>query len=217
MHSTIQVPVLRMINLGLLSVFIPTFLFVSITPGLCMTLAMTLGISLGVRRTLWMMWGEMLGVVIVATSAVLGVAAILLGMPALLTLFKWLGGLYLCYVGLQMWQSKGKLAIPEPGAAVQVSRRQLFWQGLFTAVSNPKGWAFHMALLPPFIDAKLPFWPQLVVLLAIILLLEFGCLLLYASGGKALRLIFAEEKNVKLLNRIAGSLMLLVGVWLALS
>ncbi len=47
-----------MINLTLLSVFIPTFLFVSITPGLCMTLAMTLGISLGVRRTLWMMWGE---------------------------------------------------------------------------------------------------------------------------------------------------------------
>jgi homoserine/homoserine lactone efflux protein len=206
-----------MINTALLSVFIPTFLFVSITPGLCMTLAMTLGISLGVRRTLWMMWGEMLGVVLVATSAVLGVAAILLGMPQLLVAFKWLGGAYLCYVGLQMWQSKGKLAIPAAGTVLEVSRRQLFWQGFLTAVSNPKGWAFHMALLPPFIDAKLPFWPQLAVLMCIILLLEFGCLLLYASGGKALRLIFAQEHNVRLLNRIAGSLMLLVGVWLALS
>jgi homoserine/homoserine lactone efflux protein len=206
-----------MINLTLLSVFIPTFLFVSITPGLCMTLSMTLGISLGVRRTLWMMWGEMLGVALVATSAVLGVAALLLGLPQLLVVFKWLGGAYLCYVGLQMWQSRGKLAIPAAGTMVQVSRRQLFWQGLLTAVSNPKGWAFHMALLPPFIDAKLPFWPQLAALLAIILLLEFGCLLLYASGGKAMRLIFAQEHNVRLLNRIAGSLMLGVGVWLALS
>ncbi|MBU2222586.1 MAG: LysE family translocator [Gammaproteobacteria bacterium] len=206
-----------MINLTLLSVFIPTFLFVSITPGLCMTLSMTLGISLGVRRTLWMMWGEMLGVALVATSAVLGVAALLLGLPQLLVAFKWLGGAYLCYVGLQMWQSRGKLAIPAAGTMVQVSRRQLFWQGLLTAVSNPKGWAFHMALLPPFIDAKLPFWPQLAALLAIILLLEFGCLLLYASGGKAMRLIFAQEHNVRLLNRIAGSLMLGVGVWLALS
>jgi homoserine/homoserine lactone efflux protein len=206
-----------MINLTLLSVFIPTFLFVSITPGLCMTLSMTLGISLGVRRTLWMMWGEMLGVALVATSAVLGVAALLLGLPQLLVAFKWLGGAYLCYVGLQMWQSRGKLAIPAAGTMVQVSRRQLFWQGLLTAVSNPKGWAFHMALLPPFIDAKLPFWPQLAALLTIILLLEFGCLLLYASGGKAMRLIFAQEHNVRLLNRIAGSLMLGVGVWLALS
>lgn len=206
-----------MINVALLSVFVPTFLFVSITPGLCMTLSMTLGISLGVRRTLWMMWGEMLGVALVATSAVLGVAALLLGMPQLLVAFKWLGGAYLCYVGLQMWQSKGKLAIPAAGTAQEVSRRQLFWQGLITAVSNPKGWAFHMALLPPFIDPKLPFWPQLAALMCIILLLEFACLLLYASGGKALRLIFAQEHNVRLLNRIAGSLMLGVGVWLAFS
>jgi len=200
-----------------LSVFIPTFLFVSITPGLCMTLSMTLGISLGVRRTLWMMWGEMLGVALVATSAVLGVAALLLGLPQLLVAFKWLGGAYLCYVGLQMWQSKGKLAIPAAGTVVEVSRKQLFSQGFLTAVSNPKGWAFHMALLPPFIDPQLPFWPQLTVLMCIILLLEFACLLLYASGGKALRLIFAQEHNVRLLNRIAGSLMLFVGVWLALS
>jgi homoserine/homoserine lactone efflux protein len=206
-----------MINVALLSVFIPTFLFVSITPGLCMTLSMTLGISLGVRRTLWMMWGEMLGVALVATSAVLGVAALLLGLPQLLVAFKWLGGAYLCYVGLQMWQSKGKLAIPAAGTVVEVSRKQLFSQGFLTAVSNPKGWAFHMALLPPFIDPQLPFWPQLTVLLCIILLLEFACLLLYASGGKALRLIFAQEHNVRLLNRIAGSLMLFVGVWLALS
>lgn len=206
-----------MINVALLSVFIPTFLFVSITPGLCMTLSMTLGISLGVRRTLWMMWGEMLGVALVATSAVLGVAALLLGLPQLLVAFKWLGGAYLCYVGLQMWQSKGKLAIPAAGTVVEVSRKQLFSQGFLTAVSNPKGWAFHMALLPPFIDPQLPFWPQLTVLMCIILLLEFACLLLYASGGKALRLIFAQEHNVRLLNRIAGSLMLFVGVWLALT
>ena len=52
-----------MVNLALLGAFIPTFLFVSVTPGMCMTLAMTLGMSQGVRRTLWMMWGEMLGAV----------------------------------------------------------------------------------------------------------------------------------------------------------
>ena len=58
-----------MVNLALLGAFIPTFLFVSVTPGMCMTLAMTLGMSQGVRRTLWMMWGEMLGVALVAILA----------------------------------------------------------------------------------------------------------------------------------------------------
>ncbi len=43
---------------AILALFIPTFFFVSVTPGMCMTLSMTLGMSLGVRRTLHMMWGS---------------------------------------------------------------------------------------------------------------------------------------------------------------
>lgn len=57
-------------NSALLGLFIPTFFFVSITPGMNMTLALTLGMSVGYRRTLWMMVGELLGVALVAVSAV---------------------------------------------------------------------------------------------------------------------------------------------------
>ncbi len=206
-----------MINWALMTFFIPTFAFVSLTPGLCMTLSMTLGISLGVKRALWMMWGELAGVALVATSAVLGVAALLLQMPMLLKVFQFAGAAYLLWVGIQMWQSKGKLAIPEPGQERQVSRRALCWQGFVTAVSNPKGWAFHMALLPPFIDKSLPFWPQLLILLCIILVIEFGSLLLYAAGGKVLRATLMQEGKVRLMNRLCGSLMVGVAVWLALS
>lgn len=51
-----------MLDYTLLLIFIPTFLLVSATPGMCMTLALTLGMSIGIRRTFWMMWGEMVGV-----------------------------------------------------------------------------------------------------------------------------------------------------------
>ena len=50
------------LNLALLSAFIPTFFVVSITPGMCMTLALSLGITIGVKRALWMMAGELVGV-----------------------------------------------------------------------------------------------------------------------------------------------------------
>ena len=42
-------------NPELLWVFIPTIAAISLTPGMCMTLAFTLGLSQGYRRTLWMM------------------------------------------------------------------------------------------------------------------------------------------------------------------
>ena len=206
-----------MVNLALMGAFIPTFLFVSITPGMCMTLAMTLGMSQGVRRTLWMMWGEMLGVALVAILAVCGVAAMMLQFPAVFQWFKLVGAAYLAWVGLQMWRAKGKLALPQPGELpALLPRRTLFSQGFITAVSNPKGWAFHMALLPPFIDSELAFWPQLLVLVTIILLLEFGSMLLYASGGKALALFFGKANRVQYLNRIGASLMFGVALWMLL-
>ncbi|HET8790682.1 MAG TPA: LysE family translocator, partial [Modicisalibacter sp.] len=57
-----------MINLSLLSVFVPTFFMVSLTPGMCMTLSMVLGMTVGVRRALWMMAGELVGVGLVAVA-----------------------------------------------------------------------------------------------------------------------------------------------------
>ena len=56
-------------------------------------------------------------------------------------------------------------------AKVEIGRLTLFIQGLVTAVSNPKGWGFMIALLPPFISTELPIVPQMLVLLSIITLL----------------------------------------------
>lgn len=206
-----------MINLSLLSVFVPTFFMVSLTPGMCMTLSMVLGMTVGVRRALWMMAGELVGVGLVAVAAGAGVATLMLRRPELFTAFKWLGGAYLVYLGIMMWRSRGRMAIPlEPREAPSVSRWQLLSQGFVTAVANPKGWAFFIALLPPFLDASLPLTTQLAVLVAMILAIELVCLLLYASGGRTASRLLAKGGNVRLLNRIAGTLMVGVGFWLAL-
>ncbi len=206
-----------MIKLSLLSVFVPTFLFVSLTPGMCMTLSMVLGMTQGVKRTLWMMAGELVGVGLVALAAGAGVAALMLRQPELFARFKGVGGVYLGYLGVMMWRSRGRMAIPLENVELpRASRGQLALQGFVTAVANPKGWAFFVALLPPFLDASRSLGGQLAILIAIILLIEFLCLLLYAAGGKGLRRVLGESGNIRLLNRIAGTLMVGVGIWLAL-
>lgn len=200
------------------AIFLPTFFFVSVTPGLCMTLALTLGMSIGVKRSLPMMVGELLGVGLVGACAGLGVATIMLRMPALFWALKIVGGLYLGWLGLELWRSRGSLALPSDGQAMQMSTRpwDLASKGFVTAIANPKGWAFFVSLLPPFLNAQLPMGPQLVFLLSIILGIEFACLLLYATGGQALRHLLLKEGNVRMLNRVAGTLMVGVGLWLIL-
>lgn len=182
-----------------------------------MTLAMTMGMTIGVRRALWMMLGELCGVALVAISSAIGVAALLLNYPSAFVVFKYVGGAYLAYIGIQMWRSKGKMAIKSSATdGAPASRVELASQGFMTAIANPKGWAFFVALLPPFLTTEQSLFSQLSILVAIILTLEFVCLLIYATGGRTLRTLLQKSGNVKLMNRIAGTLMLGVGVWLAL-
>jgi threonine/homoserine/homoserine lactone efflux protein len=200
----------------ILAVFIPTWFFISITPGMCMTLAMTLGMSVGVTRTMWMMLGEVLGVATVAILAVLGVASLMLNYPLLFIWFKWIGGAYLIFLGVRMWLAN----VDVSNYAIinrQLSSINLMSQGYITAVANPKGWAFMVSILPPFISVEKPIVLQFSVLLAIIMLSELICMLIYANGGKGLKRLLSRGNNVVWLNRIAGGLLAGVGIWLALS
>ena len=205
-----------LMSTALLLALIPTFFFVSVTPGMCMTLSLTLGMTVGIRRTMWMMLGELFGVGLVAVLVVIGAAALIVQYPQLFVVLKLAGGGYLLYLGVQLWRSRGKMAIDLDGAPKNTGRFQLASQGLITAIANPKGWAFFIALLPPFIDPALPLPNQLVMLLSVILTLEAMSLMLYALGGKSLSKVLQKNGNVRLMNRIAGTLMVGVAGWLAL-
>ncbi len=200
-------------DLAILAVFIPTFFFVSITPGMCMTLAMTLGMSVGVRRTLWMMIGEVIGVALVAIAAVIGVASVMLNYPSVFQVFKWAGGAYLAYLGIKMCFAHDKVTTEDNPTFA--SRGKLASQGFITAIANPKGWAFMVTLLPPFISVTQSLSGQLVVLVSLIMFSEFLCMLIYATGGKSLRLFLNRGNNIRWMNAIAGSLLIGVGAWLA--
>jgi len=76
---------------------------------------------------------------------------------------------------------------------------------------------FYRVATTFFIDYGQDVQTQLVTLIILILLLEFLCLLIYAGGASRLCALLVNSGNVKFINRIAGSLMLGVGVWLALS
>ncbi len=177
-----------------------------------MTLAMSLGISIGVRRTLWMMLGELVGIALVGAAAMGGVAALLLGAPQVFAGFKIAGAAYLLWTAWRTWSAP----VAGLASAPRLTPAALCAQGFITAVANPKAWAFMMALLPPFIDLTAPLAPQMAVLLALMIVIEFSCLLIYAKGGRTLSDVLLRRGQAQWLNRIAASLMVGVAVWLLL-
>lgn len=188
--------------------FCGSYFLIALSPGLCMTLSMSLGIRIGVRRTLWMMLGEVTGIALVGAAAMAGVAALLLGDPRVFTVFKLAGAAYLLWTAWRTWN-----AAP---AALATSRGALVTQGFVTAVSNPKAWAFNMALLPPFIDPAASLAPQMGVLLSLMVAIEFASLLIYAAGGRALAELLIRRGKAQWMNRVAALLMAGVAAWLVL-
>ena len=194
--------------------FAASFFLIAASPGLCMSFAMTLGIQIGLRRTLWMMWGELAGVALVATAALFGVAAVLVAQPQVFAVAKVLAAVYLLWAAVAAWRSDAKVG-GEDTAALH-SRPALVWQGFAVATSNPKAWIFLAALLPPFINQDRAIAPQALTLIGVIVLIEFACLFAYAQGGRMLQTALVQRGLGQWLNRISAALMVGIAVWLLL-
>tara|TARA_B110000114_G_C15079925_1_gene393546 strand:- start:1923 stop:2426 length:504 start_codon:yes stop_codon:yes gene_type:complete len=165
-----------------------------------------------------MMIGELTGVLIIASTAVVGGGTIISKYPITFEIFKYGGGLYLFYIGVQMCRNLGKMSLNLDGShSYSQSGFGLALQGFVTAIANPKGWAFFMAMVPKFMNYQIPLIPQMTAMIIIIVVIEFISLMIYASSGNALSKILSKTGNVQIINRVAGVLMMLVGVWLATS
>ncbi len=179
-----------------------------------MTLALSLGISIGVRRTLWMMLGELVGITLVGIAALAGAATLIASAPNAFAIAKLAGAAYLLWAAVRAWRAPIDLS---PNAmAISISSKQLIAQGFITAVSNPKAWIFFAALLPPFIDPNKPILLQASILLIAMVVIEFISMLIYALGGRALRDYLGRKGLGQWLNRIAAVLMAGVAGWLLL-
>lgn len=188
--------------------FIPTIAAVSLTPGMCMTLAFSLGLSQGWRRTLWMMLGEMAGVALVITVTLASLSWLLVIDPIYLNLLAVAGAIYLLWIAWGLWHAHSHFSRLRTGQGLGPGA--LIALGFTTAVMNPKGWAFLLALLPAFMDAEAPLAPQLGTIIAVMLCTEFISLNLYAGGGKWLGELLGRDENLLLMNRVAAALMVVV-------
>jgi len=196
---------------------VPTLFAVSILPGICMTLALTMGMTIGVRRTLWMMTGELIGLASVAALSVIGVAAMMTAYPVLYLGVKYLGGFYLLYIGVGLWVTGHRLASEDFEHRIgRTTPRSLVLQGFFAAVANPKAWIFYASLLPPFIVPTLPFVPQLGALIMALVVIELLSLLVYASGGHALKVLLQQTRLLRIVDLLAGGAIVFVGGGLVL-
>lgn len=182
--------------------FLTASLIVIVVPGPDMMLMLRNTARAGRSGALWTAVGIMTGLAILATTAALGLTAILAAAPTLFTVVRIAGGLYLIYLGIGALRTYFRLRrerheARDPArqhlsaaAAGSPVRGASFRQGLLCNLLNPKVAAFYLALFPQFDLSPLPPLTQHIVLAAAFWLL---CLLWYiglvATIGSASRIL----------------------------
>ncbi len=193
--------------------FIAASVLLFLTPGPAMSLIVANSASFGSRAGLVTVGGNTLGLGMLLGAVIAGLSYVLLLMADYFDLIRWIGALYLIWLGisrLRASSSAGMAVSPGPRKA----DRRFFWQGLAVGLSNPKVLLFYGAFFPQFVDFSQNVGHQLTVLAVTFLVLAIavdGAMAL--AAGRAGR--WLASRKASLLDRVSGTLLIAGGLWLA--
>lgn len=157
--------------------FAATVLPLVCTPGPDILFIASQGMSGGPRSAMRANLGVLLGYLMHAVLAALGVAALVAASPVLFEVLRWIGVAYLAYLALKLIRSAMR-----PGHLVltKTSDNALVRRGFLTSFLNPKGLMVYFAILPNFMTSSDSIALQAVVLSAIFIAL---CGIIYSAVG----------------------------------
>lgn len=196
-------------DISLLAFAVVVFVTVA-TPGPTVLLALTNGSRYGFARACAGIIGAGLSDLVLITAAALGLGAVLAASAFWFSVVKWLGVVYLAWLGVQMLRSAGALgAIPitEADTLTAGAPARIFRTSFLVAVTNPKGYLFFAAFLPQFVDMAQPLPGQYALLALVFVAIDLAVMAAYAAVGvNAMR--FLREKGAMWLERCCGAAML---------
>jgi homoserine/homoserine lactone efflux protein len=187
---------------------------IAISPGSGAVLAMSHGLSFGLKKASATVIGLQCGLLLVFVIAGAGVGSLLLASELAFSIVKTVGALYLVYLGVSQWRAR--VAPPAAGdvpvvkvQAPSYGRRLL--TGFLTNATNPKGIIFMVAVLPQFISNDAPLLPQLAILGATMVTIDTIVMHGYALLASSMQRFFRDERSLKRQNRFFGGVLVLVG------
>lgn len=193
--------------------YVATSAVVLAIPGPTILLVLSYAISQGRSATLPLVAGVALGDSVAITLSLIGLGTLLATSAVLFTVIKWLGGLYLIYLGIKLLRGARKPLALQAGKIHLSSPRKLFGNAFIVTALNPKSIVFFIALLPQFISAAHPAGPQLWILgITFVVLATVGAAS-YALFATSLRRFLASKRAQKIYGLSGGSLLCAAGIW----
>ena len=201
-------------NLELYIPFVVAATIILVIPGPTILLVISQAVAHGRRSVVPLVAGVLMGDFTAMTLSLLGLGAIMTTSAALFTVFKWIGALYLIYLGVKLWRADPNHKAIRDNES-NASKRSMFRSSFIVTALNPKSIAFFVAFLPQFIHPLKPALPQLTLLGGIFLFLATVNAALYAAFAGQLGEHMRKKHVRKWFNRCGGSALIGAGIFTA--
>lgn len=130
--------------------FLITALIFVITPGMDTIFVLNKSIARGKRSGVYAGLGINTGVLVHTCLGALGLSVIIARSPVGFLMVKYIGALYILYLGIIGFRSK-KDVLSQENSSAGNQKKGDFWSGFITNVLNPKVALFFIAFFPQFI------------------------------------------------------------------
>jgi homoserine/homoserine lactone efflux protein len=167
----------------------------SLSPGPAVFYVVSQGVRGALRRTLPAAAGILTANGFYFALSATSLGAIIAASARFFTVAKWVGAVYLVYLGIKAFRSAGSMhsvALGMEGAGNEGGLRGVYLGALTLQLANPKALLFFLALLPQFIDPSVPVAPQMLILAVTSMLPELCILTAY--GWLAHRAVHASAR-----------------------
>ncbi|MBD3897308.1 LysE family translocator [Halomonas sp. ML-15] len=203
-------------NIELWLAFVAASAVMLAIPGPTILTVMSYSLASGRRANVPLVSAVALGDSTALAMSLLGLGALLATSAFWFTAVKWVGGLYLLYLGIKLLRAGASTSVVLTPAE-SVSRWKLFGNTYLVTALNPKGIVFFMAFLPQFLNPQMPVTPQLWVLAATFVTLATLNATLYAFFAASARRLLSTPRAQRGFHLLGGSLLSGAGVWALLA
>ena len=193
--------------------YLLTTIILSLSPGSGAINTMTTAMRYGYRGAAASIAGLQTGLACHIVLVGVGLGALFSHSLLAFEILKWAGVGYLVWLGIQQWRAAGALDLTT--MAAQLTRRKLFSRAVLVNLTNPKSIVFLAALFPQFILPHQPLAAQYIVLGVTTVVVDIVVMIGYATLAQRIARWIKGPRQLKALNRIFGSLFILVGALLA--
>ncbi len=196
--------------------FVVASVVLLIIPGPTVLTVISHSMSHGRRANAPLIFAVALGDATALAGSLLGLGALLAASAFWFAVVKWVGGLYLLYLGTKLLGA-GISAAELVAPAEPLSRWRLFAHTYLVTALNPKGIVFFVAFLPQFVSANGEISRQLWILAITFVALAALNATLYATFAASAPKLLASASTRQRFSLAGGSLLSAAGVWALLA